>query len=325
MFTQPIFLGIVGDSAAGKTTLAAGLATILGPSRVACLCTDDYHRYSRAERAARHSTALHPDSNDIDLLEEHIGQLEAGRPIVKPVYNHVTGAHDAPQLLAPAPVVIVEGLLGFATPRLRERYQLKIFLDPLEDLRRSWKILRDTASRGYSAAQVEATLARCSADAAEFIRPQRSWADMVISFGLPAERPEDNSNQLNARLVLRPSLSCPDFTDLIAYQSDGPPALHLRVGRDNGRLTEILEIDGSAGAAVVQKVIHSHMSALPHLHSTRIGKYMYGGAPRLSPSLALVQLLIAYQLMKTSDIARSVYENSLMEYLLPTSPAKGNP
>ena len=42
---HPIILGIVGDSAAGKTTLTSGIAQILGPDRVATICTDDYHKY----------------------------------------------------------------------------------------------------------------------------------------------------------------------------------------------------------------------------------------------------------------------------------------
>ena len=49
---RPVILGVVGDSAAGKTTLTAGVAAILGPGRVACICSDDYHRFDRRERAA---------------------------------------------------------------------------------------------------------------------------------------------------------------------------------------------------------------------------------------------------------------------------------
>ena len=58
--SRPIILGIVGDSAAGKTTLTHGIAAILGPDRVATVCTDDYHRYGRKERAELGVTALDP-------------------------------------------------------------------------------------------------------------------------------------------------------------------------------------------------------------------------------------------------------------------------
>ena len=58
---RPIIAGIVGDSAAGKTTLAKGLVNLLGPERVTHVCSDDYHKYDRDERARRSITALHPD------------------------------------------------------------------------------------------------------------------------------------------------------------------------------------------------------------------------------------------------------------------------
>ena len=72
---RPILLGIIGDSAAGKTTLATGIARILGEHQVLIICSDDYHTYSRAERAKRRITALNPDSNQIEILEQHLQLL----------------------------------------------------------------------------------------------------------------------------------------------------------------------------------------------------------------------------------------------------------
>ncbi|MGQ9928628.1 MAG: hypothetical protein ACUVS4_17395 [Chloroflexaceae bacterium] len=111
MQQRPIILAVVGDSAAGKTTLSTGIAAILGPDRVATLSLDDYHRYSRTERERRCLTPLHPDCNHIDLMEEHLHRLASGRAIVKPVYNHATGEVDGRQRLEPAPFLIAEGLL----------------------------------------------------------------------------------------------------------------------------------------------------------------------------------------------------------------------
>ena len=94
---HPIMLGIVGDSAAGKTTLTAGIAQILGSDRVAIICTDDYHKYSRAERAKNGISALDPKGNYIDIMENQISRLRQGKPILKPIYNHDTGELDAPE------------------------------------------------------------------------------------------------------------------------------------------------------------------------------------------------------------------------------------
>ena len=81
-FDRPIILGIVGDSAAGKTTLSRGIAEILGPQRCTLICTDDYHRYDRRERAANGVSALDPAGNYVDILEQHLHLLRQGQPIL---------------------------------------------------------------------------------------------------------------------------------------------------------------------------------------------------------------------------------------------------
>ena len=66
--------------------------SVLGADRVACVCSDDYHRYGRKERAARGITPLHPDCcNHLDILEQHLGLLRRGQPILRPVYDHRDG------------------------------------------------------------------------------------------------------------------------------------------------------------------------------------------------------------------------------------------
>lgn len=303
MEQRPVILAVVGDSAAGKTTLTAGVSSILGPGRVVALRLDDYHRYSRAEREARGLTPLHPDCNHIDLMEEHLRQLAAGTPIVKPVYSHTTGDFaGGRQRVDPAPFVVAEGLLALATPRLREPCHVRVFLDPPEELRERWKIRRDSVLRGYTPDQVRAEMARRRADAVEFIQPQRGWADVVVRFYPNGGGPD---GQLSVRLVLRPSLTYPDLSAVIARQGD-PPAIRLRVGRDDGRLTEILEIDGRlspAQAAAVEETIWADLPGLRHLRPDQIGTYLDGNELRQSDVLGLVQLLIAYQLLRAAGAA----------------------
>ena len=75
MSEKTIILGIVGDSAAGKTTLTKGIAQILGEDQVTIICTDDYHRYDRTQRAEMGISALHPDCNYLDIIEQHLALL----------------------------------------------------------------------------------------------------------------------------------------------------------------------------------------------------------------------------------------------------------
>ena len=151
---RPIILAIVGDSAAGKSTLTNGLIKILGEERVTAICTDDYHKYDRSERAQMKITPLNPDCNYLDVLELHMERLHYGQPFLKPVYEHATGTLVRPEYIRPREFVIVEGLLGFHSPVMRQFYDVKVFLDPPEDLRAAWKIKRDTAKRGYTREQV---------------------------------------------------------------------------------------------------------------------------------------------------------------------------
>src|SRR5208337_3661767 len=116
MIKRPILLGIVGDSAAGKTTITQGLTQLLGPERVSHLCTDDYHKYDRQERARLNITPLH-------LERTHYGQS-----MLKPVYDHSTGSLVRPEYVQPREFVIVEGLHGFHSPTLRQFYDVKVYL-----------------------------------------------------------------------------------------------------------------------------------------------------------------------------------------------------
>ena len=110
MSERPIILGVVGDSAAGKTTLTKGIAQVFGEENVTVICTDDYHRYDRKQRAEIGISALHPDCNYLDIIEQHLDLLRQGQAILKPIYNHSTGAFDPPEYVKPRKYVIVEVL-----------------------------------------------------------------------------------------------------------------------------------------------------------------------------------------------------------------------
>src|SRR5688500_8077933 len=157
---HPIILGIVGDSASGKTTLTAGVAQILGEDRCTVLCTDDYHRWDRRERMAKGVSAINPQANYADILEQHLQHLREGAGILKPVYDHRGGSCGRPKYVKPRGLVIAEGLWGYTTPAMRACYDVKIYLDPDEDLRIKWKIHRDTTKRGYKREEVLAQLER---------------------------------------------------------------------------------------------------------------------------------------------------------------------
>ncbi|MEQ9554088.1 MAG: phosphoribulokinase [Coleofasciculus sp. G3-WIS-01] len=315
MTHRPIILGIVGDSAAGKTTLTRGIAQILGEDEVTILCTDDYHRYDRQQRAQKAISALHPDCNYLDIMQQHLSLLRTGQSILKPIYNHNTGTFEPPEYIQPRRFVIVEGLLGYSTRLARECFDVKVFLAPPESLRSEWKIKRDTRKRGYTEEQVLEQLRKREVDSEEFIRPQRRWSDMVVSFYPPDELSEEQSDlMLNVRLVLRPTIPHPDFTRLLSpSKSHLSTAIRLELDRDMGKPVDVLEIDGHATEEQVRELERILCSEIPYL-----GKYCtLEGDPDIgkvtgttgeilqSYPLALTQLLITYHMLKAAHIYQS--------------------
>jgi phosphoribulokinase len=306
---RPIVLGIVGDSGAGKTTLTKGIAQILGKENITVVGTDDYHRYDRAQRAELGITALHPDCNYLDIMQQHLALLSTGQPILKPIYNHHTGTFDPPQYVKPNKFIIVEGLLGYSTPALRNCFDVKVYLAPLESLRHGWKIKRDTLKRGYTEAQVLAELQKREADSAQYIRPQRQWADLVITFYPPDNEAEETTEHLNVRLVLRPTISHPDLSQILDLHDRDRSAIRLTLDRDMGKPVDVLEIDAHAQSDGVRDLARMICADLPELHSVcdletnpDLGLIIgTTGESLQSYPLALTQLLITYHMLKATQ------------------------
>jgi len=298
---RPIVLGIVGDSAAGKTTITRGLTRLLGVDRVTHVCADDYHKYDRLERKQLGITPLHPECNYLDILELHLERAHYGQAMLKPVYDHTTGSLVRPEYVIPREFVIVEGLLGFHAPTMRQFYDVKVFLDPPEDMRRTWKIKRDCAKRGYTPEQVLEELDRREPDSRDFIRPQREFADIVVRFQPGVNVcPDQADGHLNVHLVLRPTIPHPDISYL-SERRGGPSGLRLELGRDCGRPVDFLEIDGNVSrehAAELENAIWKHLPDLRPLRGDQFGDYVDGSEVRHSDPLALTQLLITYHLLR---------------------------
>ncbi len=311
MINRPIILGIVGDSAAGKTTLTRGIAQILGEEDVTVICTDDYHRYDRQQRAKMAISALHPDCNYLDIMEQHLSLLRTGQPILKPIYNHNTGKFDPPEYIKPNKFVIVEGLLGYATRTARECFDVKVYLAPPESLRTQWKIKRDTQKRGYTEEQVVEQLKKREPDSEEFIRPQRQWSDIVVSFYPPDDVSNGNDLMLNVHLVLRPTIPHPDFTRILnPSKSHLSSAIRLELDRDMGKPVDVLEVDGHATQEQVEELEHILCNDIPYLGkfcslegNQDIGKLVgTTGETLQSYPLALTQLLITYHMLKAANV-----------------------
>ncbi|HKB23049.1 MAG TPA: phosphoribulokinase, partial [Methyloceanibacter sp.] len=288
---HPIILGIVGDSASGKTTLSAGVAQILGEAHCTVICTDDYHRYDRAQRAAAGLSALDPRANYIDVLEQHLRLLRGGEPILKPVYDHRRGTLEPPEYVRPKDFVIAEGLLGYATRAMRDCFDVKVYLDPEEELRRRWKLHRDTTRRGYTREEVLFQLEQRQVHSQTFIHPQRTFADIVIRFQR-SKGANGSDTQLDVRHILRPTLPHPDFTPLFDGSSNA--GLHLELARDrDGKPVDVLEINGNISDKRAERIEDLLWNLIPEAGHLRdqVGQIDVANGARKSHPLALSQLL----------------------------------
>jgi len=286
---RPIMLGVVGDSAAGKTTITRGLVRILGEEMVTAVATDDYHCYDRKQRAQRSITPLNPDCNYMDIMDQHLQHLRKGEAILKPVYVHSDGTLGQPEYVDPKPFTVVEGLLGYYSESLRTSYDVRVYLAPPEELRRKWKVQRDTSRRGYTTNQVLAELDKREADSAEFIRPQERHADMVVSF----QPPTNGATALDVEVILRDGLPHPDLSP---FTGDGDSGITLEE-RGSERYLEVPGQMDPKVATQIQEAIWEKLHFATHLRSERLGEYTIGTDLQRSESLALVQLLILYHLV----------------------------
>lgn len=294
--TRPVFLGVVGDSAAGKTTLVRGVVRILGNHGVSHLSGDDYHRYGRVQRSELGITPLNPSCSHLDIMGQHLEHLRRSEPILKPVYDHRTGTLAAPEYVRPSPYVVSEGLLGFHSEQLRDAHDIRVFLAPPEELRRTWKLTRDCTRRGYTTHEVIAELDRRERDVDAYIRPQREHADIVVSF-TPTEADSHGPNleRLDAHMILRDTLRHPDLSPFLSAEGDGPTL----VRRQHESLLRIPgDIDPEL-AAQLEEAVWARMQYASHLRAQRLGEFTIGTELHRSESLALAQTLLLYHLVST--------------------------
>jgi len=297
--SRPVMLAIAGDSASGKTTLTEGLVEAVGADRCLSVRVDDYHKFDRSERKELPFTPLHPDCNYIDIMEQHLQLLALGRPILKPVYDHSTGTFTRPEYVEPKEFVIVEGLHPLSTKLTRACFDVTVFLDPPEEIRRKWKVQRDCTKRGYTLEQVHADLERREPESEQFIRPQRSFADIIVRFAPIVGRDDPPGTPLSAELLLRPTIQHPALSNVLT--DDNRTAMHLKIIRDkDGTPTDCLHVHGHASseeARQLEKAIWKEVNASGG-PPERIGEIEPG---ERSEPLALTQLILLYHLFQTRE------------------------
>ncbi|MCU0291125.1 MAG: uridine kinase [Thermoanaerobaculaceae bacterium] len=180
-----VLVGIAGGTRAGKSWLAEALVQALGPLEVALLRQDDYllPLPEAVRHAPLHHNFDHPDAFDCALLAAHLASLQAGRAVAAPLFErHSHSRARTTRHVEPAPVVVVEGLHVLAVAAIRDRLDLKVFVDTPADLRLVRRLEKDCTARGRSWSQVtDQYLGTVRPMHEQHVEPSRGQADLVVS------------------------------------------------------------------------------------------------------------------------------------------------
>ncbi|MCD8484723.1 uridine kinase [Candidatus Woesebacteria bacterium] len=183
----PFFLGIAGGSGSGKTTLAQNILKNIDSESISHISHDAYYRdQSHMPMEERVKTNYdHPSSLETDLLVNHVHQLRSGQAIQQPTYDFSQHTRaEATAVVQPRPIIIIEGILIFAEPELRDALDMKIFVDTDSDIRFARRLLRDVAERGRTFEfGIEQYLTYTKPMHEQFVEPSKRYADLIVPEG----------------------------------------------------------------------------------------------------------------------------------------------
>ncbi|CAN6989652.1 unnamed protein product [Brassica oleracea var. botrytis] len=185
---QPFVIGVAGGAASGKTTVCDMIMQQLHDQRAVVVNQDSfYHNVNEKELARVHDYNFdHPDAFDTEQLLCSMEKLRKGQAVDIPNYDFKSYKNNVfpPRRVNPSDVIILEGILIFHDPRVRDLMNMKIFVDADADVRLARRIKRDTVEKGRDIATVLDQYSKFVKPAFEdFILPTKKYADIIIPRG----------------------------------------------------------------------------------------------------------------------------------------------
>jgi uridine kinase len=193
-----LVIGIAGGTGSGKTTIARAVVSSLPEDRVATIEYDAYYRDrpDLSDEARAQLNFDHPDSLESELLVSHLRSLKEGRGVDVPIYDFKTHRRRTEiHRVDPKPVIVVEGILVFVEPAIRELLDIKVFVDTDADIRIFRRIRRDMEQRGRTFDSIRQQYYDTVRPMhVQFVEPSKRWADLII--------PEGGNNRVALDLIV---------------------------------------------------------------------------------------------------------------------------
>lgn len=194
---QPIIFGVAGGTGSGKTTIARRILERIGTENIALVSHDAYYRsLSHLSVEERQQFNFdHPDALETSLMIEHLVQLRAGQAVQVPVYDFKQHVRTSQTIrVEPAPIILLEGILIFSEPGLRDLCDVRLFVDTAPDIRFIRRLKRDIRERGRTLESVvQQYLSTVRPMHLEFVEPSKRYADVII--------PEGGFNEVAVEMV----------------------------------------------------------------------------------------------------------------------------
>jgi len=247
---KPFVVGVAGDSGAGKDTFADAITGLFGEHSVVKLSGDDYHLWDRQKPMWQVMTHLNPMANNLEGFCNDLLSLTDGKSVLCRHYDHRKGQRSKPFQIESNDFIIASGLHALYLPALRECYNLKIYLDIDEGLRRYFKLKRDVQQRGHTVEQVLSSFEKRDHDSERFIRPQSNHADLILSLQPIHSRMLEDLNDkhpLRLKLVVNTRNG---FNELSIHRVlVGVCGLHVDIGAENDGADIKMSIEGEVSSA----------------------------------------------------------------------------
>jgi uridine kinase len=187
MINNPLILGVAGGSGSGKTTVVSKIIESVGKDQVLLLQHDSYYRdLSHLDLEERKKQNFdHPSSLETELMIRHLDALKQGYQIELPVYDFVAHTRSKETIpTVPKEIILVDGILIYAEPNLREQMDIKIFVDTDDDVRLLRRLKRDITERGRDLDGVLNQYEKFVRPMhLEFVEPSKRYADIIIPRG----------------------------------------------------------------------------------------------------------------------------------------------